>query len=82
MVYCKMKAILLLALSVIILSQGFGLAYAVHVSGHLGVSDEGVAESTPIVTVSTNSASYETGEVINVEAVSYTHLTLPTNREV
>jgi len=62
-----MKAILLLALSVIILSQGFGLAYAVHVSGHLGVSDEGVAESTPIVTVSTNSASYETGEVINVE---------------
>ena len=62
-----MKSILLLALSVIILSQGFGLAYAVHVSGHLGVSDEGVAESTPIVTVSTNSASYETGEVINVE---------------
>ena len=62
-----MKAILLLALSVIILSQGFGLAYAVHVSGHVEVSDEGVAESNPIVTVSTNSASYETGEVINVE---------------
>ena len=62
-----MKSILLLALSVIILSQGFGLAYAVHVSGHVEVSDEGVAESNPIVTVSTNSASYETGEVINVE---------------
>ena len=65
--YYKMKSILLLALSVIILSQGFGLAYAVHVSGHFEVSDEGVAESNQIVTVSTNSASYETGEVINVE---------------
>ena len=62
-----MKAILLLALSVIILSQGFGLAYAVHVSGHLGVSDEGVAETKPIISISTDFASYETGEVINVE---------------
>ena len=31
-----MKSILLLALSAIILSQSYGFAYAVHVSGHLG----------------------------------------------
>ena len=64
-----MKSILLLALSVIILSQGFGLAYAVHVSGHLAVSSEGEAETKPIISISTDSASYETGEVINVEGI-------------
>ena len=47
--YCKMKAIILLALSVIILSQSYGLVYA---------------ES--IVTVETDSSSYETGDVILV----------------
>ena len=59
-----MKAILLLALSVIILSQSYGVAYAVHVSGHLGTSDDfGVAD---LITIETNSSSYETGEIINV----------------
>ena len=62
-----MKSILLLTLSVIILSQGFGLAYAVHVSGHLAVSDEGTVQTKPIISISTDSASYETGEIINVE---------------
>ena len=47
--YCKMKAIILLALSVIILSQSYGLVYA---------------ES--IVTIATDSSSYETGDVILV----------------
>ena len=47
--YCKMKAIILLALSVIILSQSYGLVYA---------------ES--IVTVETDSSSYETGDMILV----------------
>ena len=46
--YCKMKAILLLTLSVIILSQSYGLAYA--------------ADS--IVTVETDYSSYETGDMI------------------
>ena len=62
--YCKMKAILLLALSVIILSQSYGLAHAVHISGHLGTGDDfGVAD---LITVETDSSSYETGEIINV----------------
>ena len=50
MVYCKMKAILFLALSVIILSQSYGFAHG--------------AEN--IVTVATDSASYEAGEMIDV----------------
>ena len=59
-----MKAILLLALSVIILSQSYGLAHAVHISGHLGTGDDfGVAD---LITVETDSSSYETGEIINV----------------
>ena len=59
-----MKAILLLALSVIILSQSYGLAHAVHLNGHIGTGDDfGVAE---LITVETDSSSYETGEIINV----------------
>ena len=34
-----MKAIILLALSVIILSQSYGFAHAVHISGHVGLDD-------------------------------------------
>ena len=48
--YYKMKAILLFALSAIILSQGYGFAH--------GAED--------IVTVATDSSSYEEGEMINV----------------
>ena len=48
MVYYKMKAILLFALSAIILSQSYGLAYGT------------------VVTVATNSSSYEEGEMISV----------------
>ena len=46
--YYKMKAILLFALSAIILSQSYGLAYGT------------------VVTVATNSSSYEEGEMISV----------------
>jgi len=49
-VYYKMKAILLFALSAIILSQGYGFAH--------GAED--------IVTVATDSSSYEEGEMISV----------------
>ena len=55
-----MKAILLLVLSAIILSQSYGFAYAVHISGHL--MDE--EAEVPIITIETDSSSYETGEVI------------------
>ena len=60
--YCKMKSILLLVLSAIILSQSYGVAYAVHVSGHL-IDEEA---EVSIITIETDSSSYETGEVITV----------------
>ena len=59
-----MKSILLLVFSVIILSQSYGLAHAVHFSGHLGIGDDsGVAE---LITIETDFSSYEEGEVISV----------------
>ena len=54
-----MKAILLLALSAIILSQSYGFVYADHMSNHM--------LSNPFsMTIVTDSSSYETGEMINV----------------
>jgi len=38
-VYYKMKAILLLVLSAIILSQSYGFAHAVHINGHVELDD-------------------------------------------
>jgi hypothetical protein len=59
-----MKAILLLALSVIILSQSYGLAYSDHGgSSHATVTSSSVSQD-PIVTVETDSSSYETGDSI------------------
>ena len=62
MVYYKMKAILLFALSAIILSQSYGVAHAVHVSAHLGLD----LEIELPITVATDSSSYEEGEMISV----------------
>jgi len=59
-----MKSILLLALSAIILSQSYGVAYAVHVSGHLGGGVD--LHDGPVLTIETDSSSYVEGEVITV----------------
>jgi len=63
-----MKAILLLALSAIILSQSYGFVYADHEgNSHANwqVANES-SEEIPIITIETDSSSYETGEVITV----------------
>jgi len=66
--YYKMKAILLLALSAIILSQSYGFAYADH-DGNSHVNFQmasQASEEVPIITIETDSSSYEEGEVITV----------------
>jgi hypothetical protein len=63
-----MKAILLLALSAIILSQSYGFAYADH-DGNSHVNFQmasQASEEVPIITIETDSSSYEEGEVITV----------------
>jgi len=57
-----MKAILLLALSAIVLSQSYGFAYADHGGNHY--TDE--SGGTGTITVGTDSSSYTTGGMINV----------------
>ena len=63
-----MKTILLLALSAIILSQSYGFAYADHGgSSHANINVlEGTNIDDPPITVTTDAASYETGEMINI----------------
>jgi len=55
-----MKAILLLALSAIILSQSYGFVYADHGGNHY------TAEGIGTITIGTDSSSYTTGGMINV----------------
>jgi hypothetical protein len=55
-----MKAILLLTLSAIILSQSYGFAYADHGGNHY------TGGGTEIITIGTDSSSYTTGDMINV----------------
>ena len=55
-----MKAILLLVLSAIILSQSYGFVYADHGGHHYAVGEVGA------ITVVTDSSSYTTGGMINV----------------
>jgi hypothetical protein len=57
-----MKAILLLALSAIVLSQSYGFAYADHGGNHY----TGESGGTGTITIGTDSSSYTTGEMINV----------------
>ena len=55
-----MKAILLLALSAIILSQSYGFVYADHGGHHYTAGEVGT------ITIGTDSSSYTTGGMINV----------------
>ena len=65
--YCKMKSILLLALSAIILSQSYGFVYADHEgNSHANFQVASEASEVSIITIETNSSSYEEGEVIIV----------------
>ena len=62
-----MKAILLLALSAIILSQSYGFVYADHEgNSHVNFQVSSQASEVPIMTIETNSSSYVEGEVITV----------------
>jgi len=62
-----MKAILLLALSAIILSQSYGFVYADHEgNSHANFQVASEASEVSIITIETNSSSYEEGEVIIV----------------
>ena len=63
-----MKVILLFALSIVILSQSYGFAYADH-DGNSHVNFQmasQASEEVPIITIETDSSSYEEGEVITV----------------
>ena len=63
-----MKAILLLALSAIILSQSYGFVYADH-EGNSHANFQVATQSSeeiPIITIETDSSSYVEGEVITV----------------
>tara|TARA_Y100001949_G_scaffold93058_1_gene78593 strand:- start:225 stop:911 length:687 start_codon:yes stop_codon:yes gene_type:complete len=64
-----MKAILLLALSAIMLSQSYGFADAVHINAHVGLD---VTVVDPI-TIETDSSSYKTGDMINVSGFISDH---------
>jgi len=61
-VYYKMKVILLLALSAIILSQSYSFAYADHGGNHYTGESGGIGT----ITIGTDSSSYTTGGMINV----------------
>jgi len=63
-----MKTILLLALSAIILSQSYSLVYAEHAGPHYAfeITSGESAEETEVITITTDSSSYTTGELINI----------------
>ena len=62
-----MKSILLLALSVIILSQSYGFVYADHEgNSHANFQVASQASEVPIITIETDSSSYKTGDIVHV----------------
>ena len=66
--YYKMKSILLLVLSAIILSQSYSFVYADH-EGNSHVNFQvasQTSEEVPIITIETDSSSYVEGDVISV----------------
>jgi len=66
-VYCKMKTILLLVLSAIILSQSYSFVYADHEgNSHTAFTIASQNSEVPIITIETDSSSYVEGDVISV----------------
>ena len=62
-----MKAILLLALSAIILSQSYSFVYADHDgNSHINMQLAAEKSEVPIMTIETDSSSYEEGETITI----------------
>ena len=62
-----MKSILLLALSVIILSQSYGFVYADHEgNSHANWQMASQASEVPIITIETDASSYKTGDIVHV----------------
>jgi len=62
-----MKSILLLALSVIILSQSYGFVYADHEgNSHINFQLASQDSEVPIITIETDSSSYKTGDIVHV----------------
>jgi len=62
-----MKSILLLVLSAIILSQSYGFVYADHEgNSHVNFQVASQVTEVPIMTIETDSSSYEEGEVISI----------------
>jgi len=62
-----MKTILLLALSAIILSQSYGFVYADHEgNSHANFQVASEVSGVPIITIETDSSSYNTGDIVHV----------------
>ena len=62
-----MKSILLLALSAIILSQSYSFVYADHDgNSHINIQLAAEKSEVPIMTIETDSSSYEEGDVISI----------------
>ena len=62
-----MKAILLLALSAIILSQSYGFVYADHEgNSHVNFQVASEASEVPIITIETDHSSYRAGDIVHV----------------
>ena len=62
-----MKSILLLVLSAIILSQSYSFVYADHEgNSHVNFQVASQTSEVPIITIETDSSSYEAGEVITI----------------
>ena len=61
-----------------------GDGFLARVAGHLGISTQKLEDATKAAAIDQVDADLKAGKITKAQAdaVSYTHLTLPTNREV